>query len=123
MNKIEAIRSCIDKHKKSKYYKGDFMIIDGREYAIGEHVINGNNVVVIDAHNYVSKGKAKKAVKNNVVNINTATLDELTALKGIGKAAAGKIIKGRPYASFYDLEGVISEKALADNHDLIVVVN
>jgi competence protein ComEA len=45
------------------------------------------------------KSETKKASKANLVDINSATKDELTALPGIGDAYSQKIIDGRPYAN------------------------
>lgn len=51
-----------------------------------------------------AKGKAtttspeKKAAKAALLDINSATKQELTALPGIGDAYSQKIIDGRPYA-------------------------
>ncbi|MEQ1802615.1 MAG: ComEA family DNA-binding protein [Gammaproteobacteria bacterium] len=41
-----------------------------------------------------------------IVNVNTATTDELKTLPGIGPALATLIVAGRPYANVEDLERV-----------------
>jgi competence ComEA-like helix-hairpin-helix protein len=68
-----------------------------------------------------SKEKPKTETVN--VNINTASMDDLISLPGIGKATAKKIIDNRPYKSLEDLEKVpgIGEKKLKKLSGLITI--
>jgi Helix-hairpin-helix motif len=55
-----------------------------------------------------------KPPKTSKVSVNTATLNQLVKVKGIGPATANKIISGRPYANLDELvtKKVLTQKQL-----------
>jgi competence protein ComEA len=59
--------------------------------------------------------------QGGLININTASVDQLTSLPGIGPAKATAIVEGRPYASVDDLDRVsgIGPKTIEQLRDLI----
>lgn len=60
------------------------------------------------------------AAKNELLDINSATKDQLTALAGIGQAYSAKIIAGRPYKKKSDLKKVIPEATYNKIANLII---
>jgi DNA uptake protein ComE-like DNA-binding protein len=57
-----------------------------------------------------------------LIDINTASAEDLDALKGIGKARAAAIIKGRPYKGKDELvqKGIVPQNVYDDIKDKII---
>jgi competence protein ComEA len=64
----------------------------------------------------------KTAAKAELLDINTATKEQLTALKGIGEAYSAAIIKNRPYARKDELvsKKVVPQATYDKIKDLII---
>jgi competence protein ComEA len=66
--------------------------------------------------------KMAPAPKAELLDINSASADELKALKGIGDAYSAKIIAGRPYKGKDELvqKNIVPEKTYAEIKDKII---
>lgn len=66
---------------------------------------------------------AAPAAPEEKVDLNTATIDELGTLPGIGPARANAIIEGRPYTSLKDFEqrGIVAASAVEKFKDQVTV--
>ncbi|WP_322514995.1 helix-hairpin-helix domain-containing protein [Rhodopseudomonas palustris] len=69
-----------------------------------------------------SKMAPAKAEKTELLDINTATADQLDGLPGVGKAYSAAIIKGRPYKGKDDLvhKKILPEKTYEGIKDRII---
>ena len=69
-----------------------------------------------------SDSKMAPAPKADLLDINSASADELDALPGIGKAYSAAIIKGRPYKGKDDLvnKNVVPQKTYDGIKDKII---
>ena len=63
-----------------------------------------------------------EAPKKELIDINSASADELDALPGVGKAYSAAIIKGRPYKGKDELtqKKIVPEKTYAGIKDMII---
>jgi DNA uptake protein ComE-like DNA-binding protein len=66
--------------------------------------------------------KMAPAAKSDLLDINSASADELGALPGIGKAYSAAIIKGRPYKGKDDLvsKNIVPQKTYDGIKDKII---
>ncbi len=68
------------------------------------------------------KADAKSDAKAELIDINSATAEELSRLKGIGEARSAAIVKGRPYRGKDELvrKKILPESVYAGIKDQII---
>lgn len=65
---------------------------------------------------------AKADTKGGLIDLNSASRDELMTLKGVGDATADKIIANRPYRAKTDLlnKKIVNSKVYEDMRDKVI---
>lgn len=104
-------------------------VSDGEQIAVGSTQASGNDSVPNDSSSGSSPtgAMASGAASSGKVNINTASAEQLTVLKGVGESTAQKIIDYRQqngsFKSIEDIKNVsgIGEKRYAAIKDSITV--
>ncbi len=95
-----------------------------KELNIAETVKDNQKIYIPSKKNPTESNIAiSNTTINNLVNLNTATIEELDTLPGIGKSTAEKIIANRPYNDIEDLQNVegIGEKKFNDIKNKVTV--
>lgn len=90
---------------------------------LAQTIKDGQKIFIPSTNEKVSKvGYSEANSESGLININSATENELDTLTGIGEARALEIIKNRPYGNIEELvsKGVLSKNAVEKIKDKIV---
>lgn len=97
-----GLASTVDRQKTAQTLNLAAPLIDGAKLYIpivGEQMMTSQT-----ASNKTSgSDKSVAGLATAMININTASEEELDTLSGVGEVTAGKIIEGRPYGSVEEL--------------------
>lgn len=96
------------RYKGEKHMPGDMVEMDEK---------SAREMIAIGAATYSDYEVLNNAAETLELNANTASLEDLLAVKGIGEKTAAAIISGRPWDSMEALEKVkgLSVQELANN--------
>jgi len=74
-------------------------------------------------YNSPGRGIASNAPTDNKININSATIEELDTLPGVGKVTAQKIIDNRPFGALEELlnKKIVNKSIFENIKDLITI--
>ena len=87
---------------------GATMSADLSSLNLAEKVKDGQKIVVPGKPNVVIRGSGNQVSRRagttqSKVSLNTASIQQLCKIKGVGKSMAGRIVAGRPYQKIEDL--------------------